>query len=136
MAMVKVINDNVHDFTDNDWRGAKLFIPAGRSVEMDHDEARQFLAKFHPPVKDEGVLGGYDPKSFKKLRIAPLSHRGAQETAPKKAKTYTNHATGKTFDSIDEYNKDIEDSKHMAVTDKTPEENEFTVSNRKGAAHV
>lgn len=130
MSMVKVINDNEHDFTDADFKGAKVHIPAGRSVEMDIDEARQFLAKFHPPMKDEGFEGGFNPKSFKKLRIVPLSSKA--DVPGKKVKTYTNHATGKTFDTLEEYNQDVAESKHMLVADKTPDENAMTVASRKG----
>lgn len=64
--LVKVHNLNIHPYNEK-FGGQDIHIPANDFVEMDEDQADQFLQKFTFPVKNE--MGLHDPKYFKKLKI-------------------------------------------------------------------
>lgn len=63
---VKVKNLNEYPFSQK-FRGDMILIGAGESIEMDEEDAVQFLGQFCPPKLDN--KGNHDPKFFKKLRI-------------------------------------------------------------------
>lgn len=65
-TLVKVWNRNTFDFKQK-FKDDDIFIPAGKSIEMDYFEANDFLGKFHSILirKD----GTQDPRTFKMLEI-------------------------------------------------------------------
>ena len=65
--LVKVWNDNSHPY-EEDFRGKKINIPAGKCVEMEEDQAMLFHGSFGKgPRRD--VNGNFDPRSFKRIRL-------------------------------------------------------------------
>lgn len=66
MALVKVRNLNVHPFSQK-FRGDTLRIAAGDYIEMDEEDAVQFLGQFYPFKLDN--KGNHMPEHFKMLRI-------------------------------------------------------------------
>lgn len=80
MSFCQVVNDNVHPFVQ-EFKEQMIRIPAGGHVEMDQDDAVQFMGMFYPPKKDGNDQP--DPRFFKKLRIVPVKggqSAPAQET--------------------------------------------------------
>lgn len=73
MGLVRVINQNVHPFTQ-EFRGEKISLAAkgkGKNfIDMEHDDAILFVGQFSPVKMD------YDnkplPESYKMLDIVPL----------------------------------------------------------------
>lgn len=63
---VKLYNDNDLDHKER-YKGAQIIIKAHDYIEMDYDEARQFMGQYFPYIKTKG--GTQDPKSYKMLRI-------------------------------------------------------------------
>ena len=49
--MVKVWNDNIHDFKQK-FRDDVIFIPAKGFVELEEDDAHNFVCQYSPPVVD------------------------------------------------------------------------------------
>lgn len=66
---VKVVNKNVHPYKEK-FKGEEYAIPAGAYIEMEKEDAIQFLGTFNGVMLDAG--GQADPRSFKKLFIEEL----------------------------------------------------------------
>ena len=66
MALVKVWNDNSYPHTEK-FKGTKITIEPGAFIELDYEEAIEFLGGFTPRVKRGD--GTDDPRFFKKLRM-------------------------------------------------------------------
>ena len=64
--MVKVWNDNIHDFKQK-FRDDVIFIPAKGFVELEEDDAHNFVCQYSPPVVD--ASGVQKPESYKMLKI-------------------------------------------------------------------
>lgn len=64
--MVKVWNDNKYPFKQQ-FKDALIEIPAGKSIEMQWDEAVEFRGLFYPPETDGS--GVQKPESYKMIRI-------------------------------------------------------------------
>jgi len=99
--LVTVWNDNVHDFTEKNFKGQKIVVPAKGSIKMDYEEAVEFQGKFSslPPedCPEQDV-----PKYFKMIRIE--KPEGATVTGPTE---YVCQLTAKKFHSLDEYKKHL-----------------------------
>ena len=88
MAIVKVWNDNKHPHTE-EFKGTKITIPAGGSIEMEWEEAIEFKGAF-TSIKRDGS-GNALPESYKMIRV----ERPAQ--LPFRDEKQVFHATGQTF---------------------------------------
>ncbi len=78
MALVKVHNDNYNEktgkgypFTQN-YRGRHITIEAGKYIEMEYDDAEDFLGLISPIVLDAN--DNPKPESYKQLRIEKPSN--------------------------------------------------------------
>lgn len=94
---VKVWNDNVHDFSQV-FKGDRITIKAGEYIEMDYWEAKSFLGKGSPILRD--AAGVPRPESFKKLRIE------GKPSAFETVQAFKCHADGTlhaTKEALDEY---------------------------------
>lgn len=65
--LVKVVNDNVHPYSEK-YKGKMIHIPAKGSIEMDLNEAAQFLGT-NPGIARTEASGLQDPTTYKMLRI-------------------------------------------------------------------
>lgn len=65
--LVKVVNDNVHPYVEK-FKGQHIHIPPKGFVEMDWNEASQFLGTM-PPNIEVDANGEQKPTSYKMLRI-------------------------------------------------------------------
>lgn len=110
---VKVWNDNVYDFKQ-EWRGEKIFIPAGQWVEMEDDFAHNFLCAYHPIEVDAG--GNQKPQSFKRLRIEGKAIRVNDHKLTCQACGYM--AVSKK-DLLTHTNERLQDGKHTKLEDET-----------------
>jgi hypothetical protein len=81
MPICKVVNDNIHPFKQ-DYKEMHISIPAKGSIEMDKDEAVQFLGTFFPPKMDGDNRP--DPKYFKKLHIEDIKDGVEAVSEPEK----------------------------------------------------
>lgn len=66
LVSCKVWNDNIYDFKDDNFKGKKIVVPAGKCIEMDPFEANDFVSKYSPIIKGADNLP--IPQSYKKLR--------------------------------------------------------------------
>lgn len=64
--IVKVWNKNIHDHKEK-FKGEVIFIPAGKYIEMDYDEAVHFRGQYTPIVRFKNGL--QDPISYKMIEI-------------------------------------------------------------------
>ena len=84
MAKVKVFNDNIHPFKST-FKGEDVLIASkdywrdkrGEVKEMDIFEANDFKGAYHNPVPDSS--GAQDPKSYKMIKLEPLTTATAHE---------------------------------------------------------
>lgn len=67
--MVKVWNKNILDYEEN-FKGQKIVIPAGKHIVMERAEAVEFKGKFRQPVYNKG--GVQEISSLKKIVIEPI----------------------------------------------------------------
>lgn len=65
----RVYNDNVHELRER-FQGREICLAPGEYVEMNRDEMVLYKGQFKTPVIVNGVA---DPRSFKKLRIEPIT---------------------------------------------------------------
>jgi hypothetical protein len=91
---VRVWNDNDHPHSEK-YKGDKLEIAPHGYIEMDQDEANQFLGQYTPIVRRGD--GTPDPRFFKRLRIECLGKKAATPPNP-----LMFHATGQIAKSIEE----------------------------------
>lgn len=94
MAKVKVWNDNVHAHVE-DFKGAKIAIPAGGFVEMDWEEAIEFKGQFTPMAPPD-CPASEKAKYYKKIRI--------DGKATVQANPLTCHADGSKAENESELN--------------------------------
>jgi hypothetical protein len=111
---VKVWNDNVHDF-EQDFKGVKIKIPAGKFVEMDFYDGSQFLQKFYPPVVDG--MGRHDPRGFKMLRLDPPIPDFSKDKEDAEDEEFKCHSCGEKHDTWKSLEKHII-NKHADVAVK------------------
>lgn len=114
MAKVKVWNDNVYPFTETYGKFKGLTIEPGAFVEMDEEEATEFMAAFSPMV-----LRGdntHDPRYFKKLRKERLT-----PPEPVVVDPLMNHVTGKVEASHAELLAAVKELAHLQAKDPEAE---------------
>lgn len=111
MAKVKVWNDNVFEHTEK-FKGAMITVPAGGSVEMDHEEAYEFVARYTglPEPDFQGDIRRF----HKKLRVEAGAHL---VEVPK----YVNQVTGKVYQTQAELDASLSVFKDRAVRDEDAE---------------
>ena len=114
MAKVKVWNDNVYPFTEVYGKFKGLTIEPGAFVEMDEEEAAEFMSAFSPIVKRGD--GTDDPRYFKKLRKERLAAPVVAEVDP-----LMNHATGRVAGSQAELLEAIKGLSHLRANDPEAE---------------
>lgn len=66
MSLVKVWNDNSHDF-EGKFKDQVIKIPARGFIEMEYDEAHSFKSAPHPMQFDG--MGQQRPESYKMIRV-------------------------------------------------------------------
>lgn len=109
---VKVWNDNVHDFSDANFKGEKIHIPSKGYIEMEFNEANEFRCKYSPMV-DSGD-GTQDPRSYKIIRIEkPESAKLVATPAG-----FPCQACGKTYESTGMLNLHIDENHLDALEDQ------------------
>lgn len=115
-VMVQVINDNKYPFVQ-DFKGNKIEIGAGRSIQMEQAEANEFLGLFSPVKKDANDLP--DPKSFKMLRIVPLPKGVAVQKEEQPAKLELKcHACGYEATSKEDLGEHVKANHLDQLTDE------------------
>ena len=67
----KVWNDNIYPYTEK-FKGDEIYIPAGKFVEMDYDEAIMFKGTFSPIVRDADNQP--TQQSWKKIRVEAMGN--------------------------------------------------------------
>ncbi len=116
MARVQVRNRNVHPYEET-FKGEKIYIGAGQTIEMEYEEAKEFLGSFGCGVAPAGEDGAPDARFFKMLKI---------EDEPRPEEIFkddglTNHMTGKKASSADELRAVLSEYKHLQVVDQDAE---------------
>lgn len=111
MPTCKVWNDNAYLYEEK-FKGEQIVIEPRGYVEMDLDEAHQFLGTFKPIVKRGD--GTADPRCFKMLRID--SPKVEAQPNPLMC-----HANGAIAGSQEELAKMIVGFSHLAIKDKAEE---------------
>lgn len=114
MAKVKVWNDNVYPFTEAYGKFKGLTIEPGAFVEMDEEEAAEFMACFSPIVKRGD--GTDDPRYFKKLRKERLAPTVLAAVDP-----LMNHVTGRVAGSPEELLAQARELAHLRAHDAEAE---------------
>lgn len=110
MGLVKVWNDNVHPHSEN-FKGSVIRIEPGKYVEMEHEDAVDFMGQFTPIVVDGG--GNHDPRGYKKLRL---------DAPPVVAAVpLVNHATGQIATTPEALRAMLAESAHLRTTDAEAE---------------
>lgn len=115
--IVKVVNDNVHPYTEK-FKGNVISIPPKGHVEMDHNEAAQFLGS-NPGIARTLGNGLQDPKTYKMLRIEPL---GQKPAADAKTKEFVCMACNKDLVSKKALEEHIETEHVEAMVDEDAKE--------------
>lgn len=112
MAKVKVWNDNVFEHTEK-FKGVMMTVPAGGSIEMDLEEAYEFVAQFTglPEPDTQGDLRRF----HKKLRV---DAGGAHLVEVPK---YVNQVTGRVYQTQAELEASLAQFKDRAVKDEEAE---------------
>lgn len=98
---VKVWNDNIHDFTDPNFKGQQIVVKAKGFIEMDYEEAVEFRGKF-ASMPPEDCLESEVPKYFKMIRVE--QPRGGVVPI---VTEYVCQLTGKKFGNLDDYKKHL-----------------------------
>jgi hypothetical protein len=91
--LVRVVNDNVHPYTEK-YRGRTIHIPPKGFVEMDMNEASHFLGT-NPGTAQVDASGIPKPESYKMLRIVRPEDLEAEVAA--ESKKWICMADGKEF---------------------------------------
>lgn len=113
MAIVKVWNDNVHEFKQ-EFKGEKFVIPAKQFIEMEYEEAIDFKGSFSPmPPPD---YSGDESLFFKMIRV-----EAPPPNSIYKDESHTNHLTGQQFASSDELARALAQVRHLVVKDPDAE---------------
>lgn len=118
--LVRVVNDNVHPYTEK-YRGRTIHIEPKGFVEMDANEAAHFLGT-NPGTAQVDANGIPKPESFKMLRIEARDTSKAQES-----KKWVCQKDGKEFPTqaalekhiLENYMDELDDDGKAALTKKT-----------------
>lgn len=113
--LVKVVNDNVHPYTEK-YRGQVIHIPAKGSITMDLNEASHFLGT-NPGTAQVDANGIPKPESYKMLRIEKdISSK------PETTKKFVCMADGREFHSQKELDAYIAANHTDAMIDEDAKE--------------
>lgn len=113
MALVKVWNDNIYPFKQQ-MKGVVYEVPAGGSIEMEYEEAVDFVGMFSP-MPPEDYAG--DHREFHKM----LRYDAPPPTAVFKDDGLTNHLTGQKASSPEELAAALAQVRHLLVKDADAE---------------
>jgi uncharacterized C2H2 Zn-finger protein len=118
-SLVKVHNKNTYDYKEN-FKGKEIFIPAGKSIKMDYEEAHRFLGQM--PEFKRTKDGNQDPTSYKWLEMDKDDRRRVElalrnETEEKSTKVFCCHACGEDFDDKKSLFKHVK-KEHYGQLDK------------------
>jgi hypothetical protein len=116
---VKVWNDNDYPFTDNDFYGDKVTVPAKSFIYMERDKAIDFKGKYQAPKIDGG--GQFLPESFKRIRVEEVNLSSNEKKPSDDLKC---QACGKEFNSEKELLAHIRADHMNQWADETKEEME------------
>ena len=108
---VKLWNDNVHDFKQK-YRDDLIFIPAKSFIEMEEDDAHNFVCQYSPPVVD--ASGTQKPESYKMLKIERDGSENKLKLDPFTCQACNYKAVNKK-DLTTHVEARIGDGKHMKV---------------------
>jgi hypothetical protein len=106
MQQVRVWNDNDYAFTDPDFKGEKITIPAKKYILMERFEANEFRGKYSPRVVADG---NEDPRYYKKIRIEETT----EEREASLADTHNCLACGKSHPTKEALDAHIDEA-HLA----------------------
>jgi len=87
--LAKVWNKNVHPFSQ-DYKGEKIFIPAGGYIDMDYHDAIQFKSTYYPPEYDASK--NQLETSYKMIVVEPYNQGQAPD--PESIQAFRSHLDG------------------------------------------
>lgn len=98
--LVRVHNDNVYPYTEK-YRGNVISIPAKSYIEMDSNDASDFLGT-NPGTAEVDANGIQKPQTYKMLRVERIANQKTQASA-KEFKCMVDGATFPTQELLDAY---------------------------------